>query len=377
LTDGQLADGLAYHVETRGDGEPTEFGKLLSDELTAALRDYRQRSERDRLVWEEHRNAALRERDPDTDSLNDEVWAGLRERERVLTRVRQDVFQLAPELREELIVLADGFRYDYEGYDEDEDELRLSLTLQRADGDPPFKTAEPWDGRNYDLFAMLANVRNGRGFAGVPTGEGFVPIALPRGIPEDASPEAAAFLDSFGPDGHSQTFLTLAELDDYDWDGQSTMIFGVVAADTYERLKAAGEAPRTYSGGITGHGIVTFTEEAYAAWVKAGKPPLKEPNRLWVDGDDGFDLPTLSDAMRRATPEGVQPGSLIVADDALQPQAKTEPVVEVKPYVRMRWRESYREAAGESWFRTLEQLRQQVPDGGTTDDVRIVAFFDN
>jgi hypothetical protein len=73
----------------------------------------------------------------------------------------------------------------------------------------------------------------------------------------------------------------------------------------------------------------------------------------------------------------VQPGSLIVADDALQPQAKTEPVVEVKPYVRMRWRESYREAAGESWFRTLEQLRQQVPDGGTADDVRLLAFFDN
>lgn len=35
--------------------------------------------------------------------------------------------------------------------------------------------------RNYDLFGILADVRNGRGFAGVTTGEGFVPIAAPQG----------------------------------------------------------------------------------------------------------------------------------------------------------------------------------------------------
>jgi hypothetical protein len=203
-----------------------------------------------------------------------------------------------------------------------------------------------------------------------------VPIALPRGIPDDASPEAVAFLDKYGPDGHSHTYLTLAELDEYDWNGQATTIYGVLPADRYERLKGEGGAPSSYSGGISGHGVVTFTEEAYAAWVKAGKPPLKEPNHLWSRRDDGFDLATLAEAMR-TVPAGVPFGSVAVADDAIQPQAKTEPVVEVKPYVRMRWRESYREAAGESWFRALEQLRQQIPDGGTSADVRLVFFFDN
>ena len=37
--------------------------------------------------------------------------------------------------------------------------------------------------RSYDVFAMLADVRNGSGFAGVVTGEGFLPLAL-RGYPQ-------------------------------------------------------------------------------------------------------------------------------------------------------------------------------------------------
>lgn len=46
-----------------------------------------------------------------------------------------------------------------------------------------------YDNRNYDVFAILADVRNGSGFAGVSTGEGFAPIAPRRGIPADACVE--------------------------------------------------------------------------------------------------------------------------------------------------------------------------------------------
>lgn len=43
-----------------------------------------------------------------------------------------------------------------------------------------------WDQhRHYLLFSWLANVRNGFGFAGVPTYDPVVPVALPRGLPED------------------------------------------------------------------------------------------------------------------------------------------------------------------------------------------------
>ncbi|TXH55263.1 MAG: hypothetical protein E6Q97_09160, partial [Desulfurellales bacterium] len=41
------------------------------------------------------------------------------------------------------------------------------------------------DIRSYDTFAMLANVRNGRGFAGVRTSTGFPVIHEPRGLPND------------------------------------------------------------------------------------------------------------------------------------------------------------------------------------------------
>ena len=49
--------------------------------------------------------------------------------------------------------------------------------------------------RNYDLFAILADVRNGHGFAGVATGEGFTPIADPKGIPADCDPQIKARSD--------------------------------------------------------------------------------------------------------------------------------------------------------------------------------------
>lgn len=39
--------------------------------------------------------------------------------------------------------------------------------------------------RHYFLFGWLANVRNGRGFAGCDTGDAIKPLAKPRGIPED------------------------------------------------------------------------------------------------------------------------------------------------------------------------------------------------
>ena len=39
--------------------------------------------------------------------------------------------------------------------------------------------------RSYNTFAMLADVRNGRGFAGIKTSDGFPVIHEQRGLPED------------------------------------------------------------------------------------------------------------------------------------------------------------------------------------------------
>jgi hypothetical protein len=64
-----------------------------------------------------------------------------------------------------------------------------------------------WDrGRNYELFAMLANVRNRYDIE---------PISQPRGIPGNVSPLLAEEL-RWG--GHSRSYHTVAQLLAYDWD---------------------------------------------------------------------------------------------------------------------------------------------------------------
>ncbi len=71
-----------------------------------------------------------------------------------------------------------------------------------------------WFGdRNYDLFAMLANLRNGVGFAGRKRGEVLDPIDEPRGIPEDASPEYRE--EAARSESHTFTYYTVEELREY------------------------------------------------------------------------------------------------------------------------------------------------------------------
>lgn len=74
---------------------------------------------------------------------------------------------------------------------------------------------ELYGSRNYDTFAILADVRNGYGFAGVDTGEGFVPISAPKGYPDDMCKELKSHV--YDDDYHSESWLTLKELLDYNW----------------------------------------------------------------------------------------------------------------------------------------------------------------
>lgn len=99
-------------------------------------------------------------------------------------------------------------------------------TLWKGWDDRP--TNQPYIHRNYDVFAILADVRNGRGFAGSVTGAGFNPISEPKGVPEDADP-ATVELDEWdyfkNLGDHSFSWLTVAEMDAYDWDQVTTKAF--------------------------------------------------------------------------------------------------------------------------------------------------------
>lgn len=63
--------------------------------------------------------------------------------------------------------------------------------------------------RDYDLFAVIADVRN----------DGYrVPISGPRGVPKDVSCDwAKAVVTQVPGHWHDHSWVTLAELEAYDW----------------------------------------------------------------------------------------------------------------------------------------------------------------
>jgi hypothetical protein len=187
------------------------------------------------------------------------------------------------------------------------------------------KPVDEWlyNGRNYNLFAILADVRNGRGFAGVKTGEGYNPISMPKGVPDDASDTYQNQVEDWNGDGHSHSYFTLKELKVYDWD-QTTVSYGVVSERYYKEIKETGESPTSYSGGISGKNIEVVNEEV-------------------MDG-------ILSGTIERF--EGIE------------------------YYVRMRWGVTYKEEAGLFYTDSIKAL-EELSESENQDDVRIVFFFDN
>jgi len=124
--------------------------------------------------------------------------------------------------------------------------------------------------RCYNSFAILADVRNGRGFAGIKTGEGFNPISAPRGIPKDASDEYKEIVEQWGVDGHSHSYHTLRQLLDYDW-MQETQLQGWADVRTYLEWVFYGKkssGPKSCCDGVDGPNIKHMSEKEAADIVK-------------------------------------------------------------------------------------------------------------
>lgn len=176
-------------------------------------------------------------------------------------------------------------------------------------------TMHPYYERNYDVFAMLADVRNGHGFAGVDTGDGFVPIAAPRGFPPDVS----EYVRRQSVD-HTPSWVSLDELNAYDWT-RTTKHRGVVNTAGFLEFREKGK-PTSYSGGVFGASIAMVTNEDMQAIIDGKKE---------VDGT---------------------------------------------PYTVVEWEVTYEEAAGSFFTETLPKLREIRAKPGVLD-LRIVFFFDS
>lgn len=151
-----------------------------------------------------------------------------------------------------------------------------------------------YKGRNYNLFAILADVRNGRGFAGVRTGDGLNPICEAKGMPDDASPNVKAECESWDCDGHSHSWHTIADLLAYDWT-QETRICGYIDAPTFFQwdgwARKNGESPDRWCGDVRGPDIKHVSENAMHALIKdvfatrdhrAGREELKKHFNTYV-----------------------------------------------------------------------------------------------
>lgn len=192
--------------------------------------------------------------------------------------------------------------------------------------------ADPSSGRNYDWFGVLADVHNGRGVAGVSTGEGFNVMAMPKGLPDDISDEGIKFFcdpitdekmedngvenedgsytyyvdrDSankymleYGskivhidgvdyvssPDYHSDSYLSIDELEDFDWN-QVTMKYGVIGMEEYKKLRNTNECPESWSGGIGGGNTITISEDEADLILEGKNIELTRDNRNMFNPD--------------------------------------------------------------------------------------------
>ncbi|MCC6314194.1 MAG: hypothetical protein IT337_09265 [Thermomicrobiales bacterium] len=179
-------------------------------------------------------------------------------------------------------------------------------------------TAHPYQRRNYDVFAMLAGVRNGMGFAGCDTGDGFVPIAEPRGFPADLSVYMRRAAERVE---HTPSWLNLSELESYDWT-QRTRRRGWVELAEFLVFQAAGK-PHEWSGGVSG-GMVAHVSNAEMGQVADGMIDLGEK----------------------------------------------------RPYTQVEWGVTYAEAAGSFYTETLPKLRE-IRAMDRVIDLRIVFWFDS
>lgn len=199
----------------------------------------------------------------------------------------------------------------YEEYPEDEPKLVLADHEVRL-------------GRNYNLFAVLADVRNGRGFAGSLTSAGFNIISEPRGAPGDIAVETRYDLEQWDVDAHSVSWLTLKEILDFDWN-QTATLYGMVSWPTFvqwmQTKTAETPGPRSYCGDVGGQSINKFSVEYFEMLFQERRAP-SDPNNA---------------------------------------------------FARVSWEVSYRSAVGKVFWDYVEYLKTL----GEPENVRMVFWFDN
>jgi len=118
-------------------------------------------------------------------------------------------------------------------------------------------TSVPYQGRDYWLFSILADVRNTRTYTNMfdssmvyAERDPLRPIAQPRGVPEDASKGWRKYVEDWGSDLHSTSYFTLTELEQAVADGLFAQTFtcrGYVTKSQLLALENEGVTPQSWA----------------------------------------------------------------------------------------------------------------------------------
>lgn len=249
------------------------------------------------------------------------------------------------------------------------------LEFLPAEGNAPQtdweKENNHWDwygGRNYSLFAILANVRNGSGFAGVDTGDGYVPIAMPRGVPEDASPEFAERVW-----GHSASWLNLKEILEYDWSRTSVRRGFITPLEFAGMSLAEGTSPTGWCGWTNAKQLTLERMQRYITTTHFLKF-LEERVRHWKE--DVIGDPNRRAEWREHDQERLVELEALLAECRANHAPSRDPLfLEDANYtLQYEWGEPYTQSAGRFIDTTIPLLESLVEDPA---DLRLVFFFDS
>jgi|GEM_PF-1753100 len=132
--------------------------------------------------------------------------------------------------------------------------------------DKDFNRLDCYNGRNYNLFAALADVRN----------HGYIkPINQPKGIPEDASKEVKKELTEWELDAHSISYFTLQELLD--------------SRSNYQEIINSGFITKEYAKLLDEKNIIPaeWSQDVYENGIRGGE---KGSNYVWREWTTKYDL---------------------------------------------------------------------------------------
>lgn len=243
-------------------------------------------------------------------------------------------------------------------------DIHLAVEVRNGDGVwrralPPEEVRDPWlveqaeerpddpyyakrvevtwfDDRNYNLFAILAGVRNNFDFE---------PIAEPRGLPDDLSAEVkrldyAEQEDEDADDNdvslgdHSQSWLTLAELQAYNWN-REVKEGGWVDPINFLLWQNEGR-PQSWSSGVGGGAVDHLSWREMKRYIEDGYITFNSDGKSYTGVFDNIGGPR-------------------------------------RYYAYVEWPLTYEQAAG----RFYKQIMPALAQLGAPEDVRIVFGFDS